>query len=209
MRRKTVKEKKHDMSKKQFNRGKPISGSAQTILKQLEKTMHGEHNILIYPNTSTLNDVMAVHYKEALEERNELALFVTTYTHPDKIRKILGNSGLNVVRHEDQGSLVIYDAVKGYQSTEGVYTVMALINMLFERVSKLKKSGMFGMADMGSFFIYEAIEKLMSYELSLPSVWKKMKLRSFCLYHREDFNSLLPEERKALIEHHYKYIKTF
>jgi KaiC/GvpD/RAD55 family RecA-like ATPase len=179
------------------------------ILKQLEKTKHGEHNIVIYPSTSALNDVMAVHYKEALEARNELALFVTTYTHPDKVRKILGQSGLDVAKYEDEGSLVIYDAVKGYQSTEGVYTVMALINMLFEKAAKLGKTGMFGMADMGSFFVYEAIEKLMSYELSLPSVWDKMKLRSFCLYHRRDFYSLLPEERQALIEHHYKYIRAY
>ena len=197
------------MTKKQINRGKPISGSAQTILRQLEKTEHGEHNILIYPNTSTLNEVMAVHYKEALEERNELALFVTTYTHPDKVRIILGQSGLDAAKYEDEGSLVIYDAVKGYQSTEGVYTVMALINMLFERASKLGKTGMFGMADMGSFFVYETIEKLISYELSLPSIWDKMKLRSFCLYHRGDFNSLPPEERQALIDHHYKYIKAY
>jgi KaiC/GvpD/RAD55 family RecA-like ATPase len=195
--------------KQQVNRGRPITGSAQMILRQLEKTKHGEHNILVYPNTSTLNSVMAAHYKEALEERNELALFVTMYTHPDKVRTILGKAGLDVGKYEEEGSLVIYDAVKGYQSTEGVYTVMALINMLFERASKLRKTGMFGMADMGSFFVYEAIDKLISYELSLPSIWKKMKLRSFCLYHREDFNSLLPEERQALIDHHYKYIKAF
>ena len=89
--------------------------------------MHGEHKIVIYPNTSTLNDVMAVHYKDELEERNELALFVTIYTHPDKIRKILGNSGLDVVRHEDQGSLVIYDAVKSLGILRMILTPVLII----------------------------------------------------------------------------------
>jgi putative transposon-encoded protein len=36
--------------------------------------------------------------------------------------------------------------------------------MLFERVKKVGKSGMFGMADMGSFFLLQRIEQLLSYE---------------------------------------------
>jgi putative transposon-encoded protein len=58
----------------------------------------------------------------------------------------------------------LYDSVKRYHTSEGIYSIMALINMLFERVKKVGKSGMFGMADMGSFFLLQRIEQLLSYE---------------------------------------------
>ncbi|WP_337863815.1 MEDS domain-containing protein [Nitrososphaera sp.] len=201
-----------EQGRAKINRGEPLRGSSKAILEQLRQTEHGEHNILIYPDIETLNEVMAAHYKEALDDRNELALFVNTYQPQSKIRQVLGRCGLDVARYENEGSLVIYDGVKGYQSADGVYAVMALINMLlFERVDRLCKAGMVGMADMGSFFMMgdDRLEGLMSYELSLPSVWDKMKLRSFCLYHQEDFERLSGEERQALIDHHYRYVKLY
>ncbi len=186
---------------------KPISGSARQILKQLQKTKHGEHNIVIYPDVSTLNEVMVSHYRESLEERNELALLVSHYQTIDAVRQLLREKGrINVSKYESEGSLVILDAAKAYQSSEGVYALMALINLLLKRVENLGKSGMFGMADMASFFLYKRIEQLMSYELSLPSVWDGMKLRSFCLYHESDFMNLTEEERTAIVDHHYRYI---
>lgn len=191
------------------NRGKPVTGSSKTILQQLQDTEHGEHNILIYPDLKTLNEVISKHYKEALENRNELGLFVTYYQSIAEVRKVLGRDGVDVAKYEQEGSLVLYDSVKGYQTSEGVYSIMALINMLFERVKRLGKSGMFGMADMGSFFLLQRIEQLLSYELSLPSIWDKMKLRSFCIYHEGDFSRMTEEERQALIDHHYKYIKRY
>ena len=191
------------------NRGKAITGSSKTILQQLQDTEHGEHNILIYPDLKTLNEVISKHYKEALENRNELGLFVTYYQSIAEVRKVLGRDGVDVAKFEQEGSLVLYDSVKGYQTSEGVYSIMALINMLFERVKRLGKSGMFGMADMGSFFLLQRIEQLLSYELSLPSIWDKMKLRSFCIYHEGDFSRMTEEERQALIDHHYKYIKRY
>jgi hypothetical protein len=191
------------------NRGKPVTGSSKTILQQLQDTEHGEHNILIYPDLKTLNEVISKHYKEALENRNELGLFVTYYQSIAEVRKVLGREGVDVAKYEQEGSLVLYDSVKGYQTSEGVYSIMALINMLFERVKRLGKSGIFGMADMGSFFLLQRIEELLSYELSLPSMWDKMKLRSFCIYHEGDFSRMTEEERQALIDHHYKYIKRY
>ena len=191
------------------NRGKAITGSSKTILQQLQDTQHGEHNIMIYPDLKTLNEVISKHYKEALENRNELALFVTYYQSIAEVRKVLGRDGVDVAKYEQEGSLVLYDSVKGYQTSEGVYSIMALINTLFERVKRLGKSGMFCMADMGSFFLLQPIEQLLSYELSLPSIWDKMKLRSFCIYHEGDFSRMTEEERPALIDHHYKYIKRY
>ena len=152
---------------------------------------------------------MAAHYRDSLESRNEIAFFVSMYQTADKVREVLRKCGLNVAGFENDGALLIYDSVKGYQTSEGVYAVLALINMLIERAKKMDKSGVFGMADMGSFFMHETLEKLMSYELSLPSIWKDMKLRSFCLYHQGDFDRLSGQEQEALSDHHYRYIKPY
>ena len=79
------------------------------------------------------------------------------------MRKVLEErgGGLDVANYEQEGSLVLYDSVKGYQTSQGVYSIMALINMLLERVKELGKSGMFGMADMGSSFLFQRIEQLL------------------------------------------------
>lgn len=100
--------------KQSANRDKPLTGSSRTMLQQLQDTKHGEHNILIYPDLDTLNEVIAKHYKEALEDRNELALFVTHYQTISHVRKVLGKKGeLDVAKYEREGSLVLYDSVEG------------------------------------------------------------------------------------------------
>jgi KaiC/GvpD/RAD55 family RecA-like ATPase len=195
---------RNDLSER---RNLPQQRDSATLLEHVRGSQYGDHNILIYRDVETLNEIMATHYREALEQKNELALFVSQYQTIQKVRDVLEKSGLDVARHEHQGSLVILDSVKGYHGPDGSYTVTSLINMLLDRANKLEKKGMFAMADVGSFFFLDKLEALVTYELSLPSVWSDTKLRSFCLYHQRDIARLSERERQALIDHHHKFIK--
>ena len=88
-------------------------------------------------------------------------------------------------KYESNGSLVIIDSVKGYQRAN-FYGVLRLIQLLAIRAQKDSKSGIFSIADTGSFFLIGREKELVNYELSIP---KKVdiKLKAFCCYHKKDF----------------------
>ena len=46
-------------------------------------------------------------------------------------------------------------------------------------------------------------DKLVEYELSLPSSYDGMKLKGFCIYHKEDFNKRFTEEQKQNLQDHH------
>lgn len=190
-------------------RREPINGKAQLMIQQLRDTKTGQHNILIYPDLQTLNEVMASHCRTAIEERIELALIVTHCQSIHHVREALSSGGLDVVHYEKEGSLIITDSVSEYHQTssDGVYAMTGLINMLFERVKQMGKNGVFVVADMCSFFLHEKIGDLLDYESGLPAGWNNMNLRAFCLYHEGDFESFGPEDMRLVLDHHYKIIK--
>ncbi|MDF2768774.1 MAG: MEthanogen/methylotroph, DcmR Sensory domain, partial [Nitrososphaeraceae archaeon] len=68
------------------------------------------------------------------------------------------------------------------------------------------KNGISVIADLASFYYHDQSDKLIEYEMSLPTKYDdKMKLKGFCFYHQEDFDRRLTEQRKQmLLEHHGK-----
>ena len=48
-------------------------------------------------------------------------------------------------------------------------------------------------------------DKLVEYELCLPSSYDVMNLKGFCIYHKEDFERrFIEEQRQNLQDHHSK-----
>ncbi|HKI09306.1 MAG TPA: hypothetical protein VKA09_13000 [Nitrososphaeraceae archaeon] len=68
-------------------------------------------------------------------------------------------------------------------------TAARFVTTLAERAEKEGKAGVFGLTEMGSFFMAERIATLIGYEQSQP---KKLDLnfKSTCAYHKDDFASL-------------------
>jgi hypothetical protein len=46
-------------------------------------------------------------------------------------------------------------------------------------------------------------DKLVEYELSLPSSYDVMNLKGFYIYHKEDFNKRFTEEQKQNLQDHH------
>ena len=97
------------------------------------------------------------------------------------------------------GNLVIVDAVGAYQID--TYGAMKLGKSLVIRATRERKSGVFNMSDMGSFFLSERIEALIQYEESLREKID-LKLKAICSYHRGNFGKLNDEQQKALLSAH-------
>ena len=87
-------------------------GNAARILDAIKCCHYGEHNMIVYPDTTTLNEVIADHYKEALQERNELVLVIPYYQTVGRVREVLEKNDIDVAKYEHEGSLVIYESVK-------------------------------------------------------------------------------------------------
>lgn len=94
------------------------------------------------------------------------------------------------------------DSLKVYFGSEGV---RSLIDQTLDYAKKTGKNGVSAFGDMGSFFHqHKENNNLIKHELSLPSEYADgMNLKTFCLYHKQEFDKRLSNEQKdKLLEHH-------
>jgi len=175
--------------------------------KQLQNSCYNEHNMIIYEDIYTLREIYCKFSKRALENNNEIMLIVTTYETPDTVRNMLSEYEIDVQRHESDGSLVIIDSVQGYQMAD-FYGVLRLIQLLAIRAQKDSKSGIFSIADVGSFFLFGREKELVNYELSIPKTID-ISLKAFCCYHKNDFSLKLTKDQQIqLTNHHHNVISS-
>lgn len=161
--------------------------------------------MIIYEDLYTLREIYCRFAKKALEKNNEIMLIATTYETPRTVRDMLGEYDINVRKHESNGSLIIIDSVQGYQ-VANFYGVLKLIELLAVRAQKESKSGIFSIADMGSFFLFGREKEMVNYELSIPKNMD-ITLKAFCCYHKNDFSLRLADyQRRQLTNHHFRAI---
>jgi hypothetical protein len=120
--------------------------------------------------------------------------------------KNMSNTTLNidVRKYENERSLIIIDSLEGYfGNPEGI---MPFEKQVLQHAKSSGKAGVSVFGDIDSFFYYGNKQNdLVEYELSLPTEYKAMNLKTFCLYHKKNFDSMFTEEQKEnLLEHHGK-----
>jgi hypothetical protein len=213
------------------------TGSHNEILEHLTNAEYGTHSILVYPNIETLREAYSRYAKKQLEDNNEIVLILPYYETANKVRKTLSggfvslleegngkgadandtnnsNSIIDVGKHEKEGSLIIMDSLKGYFGSDNNYNntdLTEFVKQLVKKAESLGKKGVSVIADLGSFYHYhhsKTADKLVEYELSLPSKFDGMKLKAFCIYHKDDLDKRFTEEQKEkLLDHHAKALK--
>ncbi len=81
------------------------------------------------------------------------------------------------------------------------------IQKLVKQAESIGKNGVSVLTDSGSFSLFGGREKLVDYELSLPSKYPHgTKLKRFCINNKKEFEELIQEQKEKLIEHHRKNI---
>lgn len=159
----------------------------------------------------TLRGIYSYYAKMQLEDNNEIVLILPYYEATEMVRSVLSGKNKNnqsniidVRRYEKQGSLVIIDSVKAYFGSD--IDLMSFVEKLAKQAQNSGKSGISVIADLASFYYYDGIDKLIEYEMSLPTKYDdEMKLKGFCFYHQEDFDKRLSKQQKQkLLEHHGK-----
>lgn len=188
----------------------PVYRTTIEILEELKAANHGSHYLIVYPNLDTLREIYSSYIKTALDGRNEIIIFLPFFETINSVRRIItGNSrdaapNIDVRKHEKEQSLIIIDSLKGYFGIpEGI---MPFLKQILEYADTSGRSGVSVFGDVGPFFYYrDKHDDLLQHELSIPSEYKDMNLKTFCLYHKRNFDTRLTEDQKGkLIEHHGK-----
>ncbi|HEX2230999.1 MAG TPA: MEDS domain-containing protein [Nitrososphaeraceae archaeon] len=193
----------------------PINGNSNDILKQLRQAEYGAHYIIVYYDMMTLRQLYTGYIKTQLEYNNELVLILPYYETTETVRSVLsgennsGNGGsmIDVRKYEKEGSLIIIDSAEAYFTSDN--NLMSFVEKLAKQVQTSGRNGISVIADLASFYYFNRIDKLIEYEMSLPTKYDdKMKLKGFCFYHKEDFDRRLSkEEKQKLVEHHAKALR--
>ena len=192
-----------------------MSDNSYDVLKQLRQAEFGAHYIIVYPDMMTLRQIYSRYIKAQIEDDNEIVLMLPYYETTEMVRSILsgennknsnGDNIIDVRKYEKEGSLIIIDSVKAYFGSD--IDLMSFVEKLAKKAQSSGKSGVSVIADLASFYYYNQVDKLIDYEMSLPTKYDdQMKLKGFCLYHQEDFDKRLSKEQKQkLLEHHSKNI---
>ena len=192
----------------------PINGNSNDILKQLRQAEYGAHYIIVYHDMMTLRQIYTGYIKTQLEYNNELVLILPYYETTETVRSVLSenhssNEGniIDVRKYEKEGSLMIIDSAEAYFSSDT--DLMSFLARLAKQAQTSGRNGISVIADLASFYYFNRIDKLIEYEMSLPTKYDdNMKLKGFCFYHQEDFDRRLSkEEKQKLVEHHDKALR--
>jgi hypothetical protein len=111
---------------------------------------------------------------------------------------------LSEFQYENNGSLVIVDSEAAYEQTleeNEKYHINSLVSIMTKKATKLRKRGITILSDLGTFFLKNRIDDLISYKLSLP-VRFDSNVRPFCFYHKDDFEVLQLEQKRKIYSHH-------
>jgi hypothetical protein len=183
-----------------------------TAIEALRQADYGSHYLIIYPGLTVLRQIYSRYIKTQLEENNELIFVIPYYETTDKVRYIL-NEKINdnnndssssiiyvdVRKYEKEGSLVIIDSVRAYFKSK--VGLESFIQKLVKQAESLGKSAVSVITDPGSFSLFGIRDKLIEYELSLPSKYD-IALKRFCICNQKDFDRFTEEQKQMLLRHH-------
>jgi hypothetical protein len=216
------------------------SGTPSVVSKGFDsckESLPGSHCLMVFPDLMTLRGVYSHYTKMQLEDSNEIVLILPYYETTEMVRLTLsgetiysengnnpyGYSGIDVNKHEKEGSLIIMDSLKGYfysegkssfhinnDSPKGDLNLMSYLEILLKQAERQKKNGVTVLSDMGSFYHHNNRDgnlKLIEYECSLPEKFNARKLKGFCLYHQKDFEKRFSQKQQAeLLDCHSRNI---
>jgi len=163
-------------------------------LEQINQSEYGAHHLIVYPNQRVLRELYTKYVKTQLEQENKTVLILPHYETTDSLKILLAAENNEDTMKKYKDSLIVMDSIKGHF---GADDHMVFVNKLVDSA----ENGVLVIADAGPFFHLNKKEKLVEHELSMPSRFD-MNLKRFCVFHKQDFNTLAEEQRQKLVDHH-------
>jgi hypothetical protein len=166
-------------------------------LEQINQSEYGAHHLIVYPDLRVLRELYTKYVKTQLEQENKTVLILPHYETVENLKKVLLGgfpaAGEDMMKKYND-SLIVMDSIKGHFGA-GDHT--AYVNKLVDSA----ENGVLIIADAGPFFHLNKKDKLIEHELSMPSQFG-INLKRFCVFHKQDFNTLAEEQKQKLIKYH-------
>lgn len=186
-----------------------IVSNVSDIIDEILYSEYGEHNLLVYPDKTTLRDIYCRYCKTVLENKNnsEIVLLIPYSETSYGVKYNLRNrASINVEKFENDGSLIIVDSLKNnfHSMNYGIYNVVLFVNHLLKDVDNdFAKKYISIISEKGSFLPFDDHEDLLDAEMFLPSR-VDLNCKAFCCYHKDKVNTMLKHQRQKLLQHHFK-----
>jgi hypothetical protein len=147
-------------------------------------------------------------------ESNQIVSVLPFYDTFEKVKNNLLKSKINVDGFLAEGSLLIIDSREAFFNQEEDDSenkekgnVVSLMRIVQAQARKLQKDGITILVDLGCFFPFAGIGRLLKYEKSIPQIFKDTSLKQLCVYHQRDFDVRLNASEKAdLLDEHRRSI---
>src|SRR5919112_2075215 len=181
-----------------------VNADPGTVLNTIKASNYGDHNLVVYPCLGQFEEFYVECCKDSIFDSGEIFVLVTYYQQVSAVRKKMHLAGIDATRYENDGKLLILDSETAYQPNlqeSAEYNIYSLTTMLTKQGIPCDKKGVMLVSDLGPFILNNRIADLLSYELSMPARFDS-NIKSFCFYHKDDFNILQKEERRTICSHH-------
>jgi hypothetical protein len=180
---------------------KLIDGSLTSILQLLCETQYGEHNILVYPNLDAFREIYTHLAKARVEDKNDRVVLLPHYETAKSVEQAFIELDVDARKLVEKGDLEIIDSHHGFfdpaQSFQRVVEASAIDAV------RNGKSGAIIVADMGSFFHRQEVDRLISHECGISIHEAEQRFTIFCCYHQKDFEKLSKEQESKMCENHF------
>ncbi len=189
------------------NPGKVLNASLVGLIREINDGRLTEpkgHNMLVYDGLPSFRGFYSEYAKKSLSS-GEILILASQYEDVERVKRNLASCGIDVSGCLSEGTLHVLDAQKGYFGNDDVEKTFKLATELVSRVENEGRRTLSWIGDMGSFFAFHDLRRLIYYELLLPQKFDR-PMQTMCCYHRKDFANLNQQEQRSLIGHHYKSI---
>lgn len=164
---------------------------------------NNSHILIIYPDHGSFKATcMALIRKSLLESRDSSVVINPFYIAIDELRFFLSSVAIDLDYYEKNCSLVITDSEMWFFGSR--INRKAFVEMLSSdgSASNLNLKKVIVLSDIGSFFLHENIQDLISYEEEAYPLGSSVQ--KICLCHIDDFKKLPRNMQEKLIGSHTK-----
>ncbi len=164
----------------------------------------GEHNMLVYSDFNSLQEIYSSHIKRSLQLRNNAVILLYHYETKVSVVHTLKELDLPVEHHEADRSLIILDANTVIFKTPIFDGFLQYLKSLQTLATKSGRNGIDIIIDMGSFRHRRKEQNLLEYERTFNIIAKDSKSSILCCYHKKDIEALDTSLKKEIHNSHLK-----
>lgn len=186
-----------------------INNNHYDLQNSLYNIKDRDHALIVYSSIMELREIYTSFAKHALIDNNEIVIILYHYDSLYNIRYYLEDIGIDTGRYEKEGSLLIMDSDEPifFSKVKDIDIDDSLIveKLMLEKAKQNGKSGVYVIADMGSFF-YKGDSRqnkglLLAFETAIPRRFEE-NIKRLCLYHKDTLNRISNDDKDLLYKSH-------